>query len=191
MLRYSVKQSVEKKTSYLKDEEIVSLLLERNQKGIDFLYKQYGKYIYGFIFEIVKYEDISEIVLQDTFLKVWTKIDSFNKNKGIFLTWVISIARNTAIDMIRSKNYKQMLRLVSLENLSQNKQYIDEGLVVDNMDVRANIKKIDPKCVEILELVYFKGYSGSEVAKKLGIPHGTVKSRIRKAFKDLRKIMDR
>lgn len=169
-------------------QNIVTLLQHKDIKGIDALYDQYGSYIYGFIIKIVKLDDVAENVLQDTFLKVWNKIDSFNIEKGRFVTWVINIARNTAIDTIRSKHYKQSLKLISLEHAPQRIEYSTK-IKVDNLDIKDIVGKLDKKYSEIIHLVYFKGYTHAEASKKLQIPLGTVKSRVRKAFSDLKIIL--
>lgn len=173
---------------HISDQEIVALLQSRDERGIDALYNQYGDYVMGLIFKIIGHNDLSEIVLQDTFLKVWNKIDSFSFEKGRFFSWLMNIARNTAIDMLRSKNYKQMLQLISLESVTNKKESFIMNSRVELLDVRDFVSKLDPKAKVVIELVYFKGYTGSEVANELGIPLGTVKSRIRKGFKDLRSL---
>ncbi len=155
------------------------------------MYDKYGEYLFGFITQIVKRDDLAELVLQDTFLKVWNKIESFNIEKGVFITWLISIARNTAIDMIRSKDYKQTIKLLGLENIPTGKEPMVESVLIDYLDVKDTVSKLNEKCSVILKLVYFKGYTCKEVAEELDIPLGTVKSRIRKGFKDLRKLIER
>ncbi len=170
------------------ENEIVALLTEREIRGMDILYDQYGDFIYGLICKIIQYEDLAEIVLQDTFLKVWDKIDTYSLEKGRFLTWMMNIARNTAIDMTRSKNYKQTLKLISLENVSPNTETLDLGVKIEHIDIRDIVSKLDDKYSEIIQLLYFKGYTHAEVAEELNLPLGTVKGRVRKAFKDLRGI---
>lgn len=173
----------------LTNEEIVALLQGKDIQGIHALYDQYGSYLLGLISEIVKVEYFSEIVLQNTFLKIWNNIDSFSTKKGRFFTWVINIARNSAIDMMRSKNYKQSMRLINLDNVAQKASPIGFDINVENMDIKDIVSKLDTKYRELIEMVYFKGYTHMEVAEELSIPLGTVKSRIRKAFKDLRDIL--
>ena len=178
------------KTSILSEKEIVSLIVKRDVRGIDALYDQYGKYIYGLIFQVIKTEGVAEIVLQDTFLKVWNKIDKYSLQKGRFLTWLISIARNSAIDMTRSKNYKQSMKLISLNNVSISSEKTISGVNIESMDMRDIVAKLDPKYKELIELVYFKGFTQTEASDELGLPLGTVKSRIRKALSDLRYVFD-
>ncbi len=171
------------------DEEIVHLLLSKNVQGIEVLYAQYGAYLNGMVREIVKVEYFSEIVLQNAFLKVWNNIDSYNKAKGRFFTWVLNIARNSAIDMMRSKHYKQSMKMISLDAVQYERSSLGSDVIVENMDLKDIVAKLDGKYQELIELVYFKGYTHIEIADELGIPLGTVKSRIRKAFKDLRDIL--
>lgn len=171
------------------DEEIVALLRSKDVRGINALYDQYGSNLLGLVGEIVKVEYFSEIVLQNTFLKVWKNIDSFSIEKGRFFTWVINIARNSAFDMLRSKQYKQSLRLISLDIVSEETKTLGFNIKVENIDIKDIVSRLDPKYRELIELVYFKGFTHIEVSEELGIPLGTVKSRIRKAFKDLRFIL--
>lgn len=171
------------------EKEILALLLKRDLAGMDMLYDKYSKYIFGLIREVVKKEDVSELVLQDTFLKVWDKIDTFSAEKGRLLTWIMNIARNTAIDMTRSKHYKQTLRLISLDNATPD-EIPASSVKMEHMDLKDIVGKLDKKYRDLIQLVYFKGYTHVEVSEELGIPLGTVKSRIRKAFSELRGILE-
>jgi len=173
----------------MSDEKIISLLLSRKQQGVDLLYDNYGSYLFGVIMKIVKRNDVAELVLQDTFLKVWNKISTFDSEKGIFVTWLISIARNTSIDMMRSKTYKQTLKIQSLQNIPSGKEPLTDNVRIDYIDVRDIVKKLDGKYCEVLELIYFGGFTFKEAAEELNIPLGTVKSRIRKAYMELKKLI--
>lgn len=177
-------------TVQFSENEIVLLLKQKNLQGIQVLYDQYGAYIYGFIIQIVKAEEAAELVLQDTFLKVWDNIDYFSREKGRFITWLINIARNAAIDMSRSKNYKQTLKLISLDQVPRSKNILEIDVKMENIDVKDIVSTLAPKYSVIINLIYFKGYTHVEVAKELDIPLGTVKGRVRKAFKDIRAIFE-
>jgi len=176
-------------TQNLSDEEIVDCIRNKDIRGINALYNQYSGYMLGMTQEIVKVEYFSEIALQNAFLKVWKKIDSYSFEKGRFFTWVLNIVRNSAIDMIRSKNYKQSIKLISLDNVIQKPTPVSLLAQVEYLDIKDIVCKLDVKYKELIELVYFKGYTHKEVSEKLDIPLGTVKSRIRKAFQDLRDIL--
>ena len=173
----------------LSENEIVQLLLQRDPKGINVLYDQYAELIYGLICKIVKIEDVADIVLQDTFLKIWKKIDTYHSYKGRFLTWVLNIARNTAIDMLRSKNYRESRQLTDFQGLPH--EVLSNGMEirVDDIGIRELVTRLDPKYTTIIELIYFNGYTYAEASETLNLPLGTVKSRARKAFRDLRTLL--
>lgn len=173
----------------LSDEEIVTLLLSKDMKGVSALYDKYGSYLLGLSQEIVKVEYFSEIALQNAFLKVWKNISSYNLNKGRFFTWVIQITRNASIDVIRSKQYKQSNKLINLDTARSVAVNTDFEIQIENIDIKDIVAKLDGKYKALIELVYFQGFTHKEVAEELGIPLGTVKSRIKKAFHELRDIL--
>ena len=120
----------------LSDEEIVAMLKSKDMKGVSALYDKYGSFLLGLSQEIVKVEYFSEIALQNAFLKVWKNINSYNLNKGRFFTWVIQITRNASIDIIRSKQYKQSIKLVNLD--------VARSMII-NTDFEVKIENIDIK----------------------------------------------
>ncbi len=171
------------------DIEIVSLIKEKNIKGITALHEQYGDYLLRYVSGIISSRYFSEVALQNAFLKIWNNINSFFFEKGRFITWVINISRNSAIDVMRSKHYKQSMKLISLDAIVHQKSSFSFDLKIDNLDLREIVTTLAPKYRELIDLVYFEGYTHIEVAEELGVPLGTVKTRIRKAFGDLREIL--
>lgn len=173
-------------THKLNETEIIQLLRQREKSGLSALYEQYSGMVFGLICRIIRAEDIAESVMQDSFLKVWKKIDSYDPDKGRFLTWVLNIARNTAIDMLRSRNYRDTANLTGLEqhSLPRDRAYTETR--IDGIGVRETVARLEPKYRRIIELIYFGGYTQVEVAEELEIPLGTVKSRVKKAFQNLR-----
>jgi len=139
--------------------------------------------------DIISSKYFSEVALQNAFLKIWNNIDSFSSKKGRFITWIINISRNAAIDVMRSKHYKQSMKLTTLDAVVHRKSTFSFDLKVENMDLREIVMTLAPKYRELIDLVYFEGYTHIEVAEELGVPLGTVKTRIRKAFGDLKGIL--
>lgn len=168
------------------DQEIIDLLKARDQRGIELLYEQHGALIYGLICKVVKMEDFAENVLQDTFVKIWQKIDSFDFSKGHLLGWIISIARNTAIDAIRSKAFQQHRQTVPHQQDTTQQADFSTDVKTDYIGLKDVVRRLEPKYAVVLDLVYFSGYTHAEVAEQLDLPLGTVKSRIRKAIRELR-----
>jgi len=90
---------------------------------------------------------------------------------------------------MRSKHYKQSMKLTTLDAVVHRKSTFSFDLKVENMDLREIVMTLAPKYRELIDLVYFEGYTHIEVAEELGVPLGTVKTRIRKAFGDLKGIL--
>jgi RNA polymerase sigma-70 factor (ECF subfamily) len=171
----------------ISDEEIITLLLDRDKRGVSSLYQVHSRLIFGVIYRIVKLEDVAENVMQDVFLKVWQNIESYNPSKGRFLTWVVNIARNASIDVIRSKDYRKNRQTEDMD--SEAAHHRSDEMDVDHIGVKEIVEKLHPKYSTLINLIYFEGYTQQEVAEKFDMPLGTVKSRIRKAFSELRTVL--
>ena len=90
------------KTTY-SEEELIVLLQEKNETGFHYLYDHYSGALYGIILRIVQSKEYTEEVIQDVFVKIWNSIHQYDASKGRFYTWILNIARNTAIDYLKSK----------------------------------------------------------------------------------------
>jgi RNA polymerase sigma factor (sigma-70 family) len=139
------------------------------------------------VLRIVKSENTAEEICQDSFLRYWNKITDYDTAKGKLFTWMINIARNLAIDKIRSKDFKQgaktgeMPQHVSIPDNSYEDKHKPEYIGVREM---LNVLSAEQK--ELLDLMYFRGYTQSEISQEFGIPLGTVKTRVRAAVNKLR-----
>ena len=131
-------------------------------------------------------DEIAEDVLQETFLKIWNNFYQYNSKKGRLFTWIVNIARNQSIDKLRSKE---------LTNQSRNKSYSKDDTLVNTHQIsfdpnfiglRQMVKDLEKDYSQIINILFFEGYSQSEAAEKLGIPLGTVKTRSRAALLQLR-----
>jgi RNA polymerase sigma factor (sigma-70 family) len=172
----------------LSEEELVRALQNREKIAIEALYDMYSSSLYGVISRIVIDEATAEDVLQETFVKIWHSFSGYSTEKGRLFTWMVNIARNLAIDKIRSKDFKNQNKNQELEN---NVTFIDEQRnTVYNpelLGIKELVATLKPEQKLILELVYFKGYTHVEAADELGIPLGTIKTRLRMAIQQLRK----
>lgn len=165
--------------------KLVSLLKEGNQKAVSKLYDAYSEALYGVIYKIVGKEDEAQDILQDTFVTIWKKIKAYDETKGSFFTWMMNIARNKSIDQIR-KNKRIFDGQDRLKNEMDNGSG-EESINVNTIGLKELTNEIDKDRLDILELVYFKGYTQKEVSEELEIPLGTVKTRVRLGLKELRK----
>lgn len=163
---------------------LITQLQDGNEKAFEKIYQIYSKSIFGVIFTILKDEELAEEILQDVFLKVWDKASTYEPSKGRFFTWVLNIARNTSIDHMRSKAYKnQQLNL-------ENETFVDiieaRGDNTEAIGIQKYIRLLEPMCRKIIDLLFFKGYTQQESAKALEMPLGTLKTRNRMCIKKLR-----
>ena len=172
----------------LSEEELVLALRQREKIAVEALYDMYSASLFGVIVRIVNDEDIAEDILQDTFVKIWNSFSSYSTEKGRLFTWMVNIARNLAIDKIRSKDFKNQTKNQELEN---NVTFIDEQRNTvykpELLGVKDLVEQLKPEQKSILDLVYFKGYTHVEAADELGVPLGTLKTRLRMAITQLRK----
>jgi len=169
----------------------LEVLVEQFQKkdiaAFEKLHDMYAENICGVINTIVKNEALSQEICQDVFVKVWNKSDSYNSSKGRFFTWVLNIARNAAIDKMRSKAYKQEKKNLSADYfVGILERPEEENNTIDTARIRKLLLSLKSKCIEIIELLYFRGFTQKDAAEELEIPLGTVKTRNRSCISQLR-----
>ena len=172
-------------------EELLPLLQKKDDRSFTLLYDNYSKSLYGIIFNLVKDKEESEDVLQEVFVKIWKNIDTYNTSKGRLYTWMLNIARNTSIDKLRSKNFNNSQKNLSSDNFVH--LFEDSNKVVNKIDaigIQEFVKKLKPKCIQIIDLLFFKGYTQQEASEELEIPLGTVKTQNRMCMNDLRKFLN-
>ena len=148
------------------------------------IYDIFSESLYGVILSIVKNEHDASDVLQESFLKIWKKIASYNPQKGTFFTWILNITRNTAIDKFRVNNVNR--RNVKLNDEIANVSHYG-SIKIDFIGLKELLGNLNPEQIEVVDKLFFKGATHIEAAKELNLPLGTVKSRIRAALIKLRK----
>jgi RNA polymerase sigma-70 factor (ECF subfamily) len=170
---------------------LIAALRNREKIAAEALYDMYSASLYGVISRIVIDTATAEDVLQDTFVKIWNSFASYSSDKGRLFTWMVNIARNLAIDKIRSKDFKNQNKNQELEI---NVTFIDEqrntAYKPELMGIKDLVETLKPEQKSILDLVYFKGYTHVEAADELGVPLGTIKTRLRMAIVQLRKFFN-
>lgn len=175
----------------IEEEELVQLLSSREVKGLEILYDNYSPVLYGVIFRILRNESLAEEVLQDTFLKIWNNFTQYDSAKGRLFSWMINIARNSALDKIRSKDFISGQKNQSFEkSVYSDKDELQTSYNPDTIGIQQMVQRLEPEYRQILELLFFGGYTHSAAAEKLNIPLGTVKTRSRAALQKLRTYFD-
>ena len=176
------------KKIFLSEDDLVRALKDHQTIAIQALYDMYSGALLGVITRIVQHSEVAEDLLQETFIKIWNSAEHYDDTKGRLFTWMINIARNLSIDKLRSKDFRNASKNQDIEN---NVDFIDsqkkETFNADTLGLREMVTALKPEFNDVLDMVYFKGYTHVEAAEELNLPLGTVKTRIRMAIMELRK----
>jgi RNA polymerase sigma factor (sigma-70 family) len=157
---------------------------------LSWLYDHYCSALYAVILRIVKKEEIAEEVLQDVFVKIWERFDNYDSARGRLFTWLVNIARNQAIDRRRSKEIQKEQKTGDIGNYVNridSSSFLEQS--VDAIGLSDVLSRLPPEQKLIVEYLYLKGYTQSELSEEMNIPLGTVKTRLRLAMQELRAIM--
>ena len=172
------------------EEELVMLLQNQDQTAFSYLYDNYAAALNGIIYRMVEEQQLAEDILQESFIKIWNNFKQYDSSKGRLFTWMINITRNLTIDTLRSKGYKKQQKISQDENSVSS--YQDKSSTADRFDtlgLRKQLANLKPEQKIIIDLAYFSGYTQEEISKEMNIPLGTVKTRMRSAIIELRKIL--
>ncbi len=168
-------------------DDLLLLIRKKDPRAFTFMYDMYAKSLFAVISNLIREREEAEDVLQETFVKIWKNIDTYNDKKGRFYTWILNIARNASIDKLKSKGHNNQKKNLSADNFVHLHDD-NRGLTnrIDAIGIREFVKKLKPKCIQIIELLFFKGFTQQEAADALEIPIGTVKTQNRNCINDLR-----
>jgi RNA polymerase sigma factor (sigma-70 family) len=167
------------------EEELITLLKQQSKDAFNYLYTNYSGGLYGVIRKVIIDEQTAQDVLQEVFVKIWNNIDQYNPGKGRIYTWMINIARNAAIDKLRSKGEIMKGKIHTAEDAVYNVSAKTEQMT-DSIGLKDAVAGLRQEYQVIVNLAYFKGFTMDEIAKTLDIPLGTVKTRMRAALQTLR-----
>ena len=172
------------------EEELVRRLYARDEAALTVFYDRYGEALYGVILRIVKAEEVAEDVLQECLVKIWHSFSAYDSSRGRLYTWVLNICRNLAIDKIRSRQHRVSSLTQGLdESLTVQRQAAPVSFRPEHIGLQEITQKLIPEQRQIIDLLYFGGFTQSEVAEELNLPLGTVKTRARTALKVLAKLI--
>ena len=179
--------------SGLDDEELMQRLAYRDLVAFRALYDRYGNLVYSAALRVVRDAQIAEDMVQEIFLRIWRKPESYVAQRGRFVTWLTSVTRNRAVDEVRSRGRRFRHETASPEEQERElpaSEQNDPALTAELSDQRrliiAALTQIPAEQREIIELAYFGGLTQQEIAERLSQPLGTVKTRIRLGMQKLR-----
>jgi RNA polymerase sigma-70 factor (ECF subfamily) len=170
-----------------REEEMKECLLHNDQRQFSKLYDNYSAALFGLILKWVRDMEAAENLLQDAFVKAWRSRELYDAEKGKIFTWLYNITRNICIDHLRSKAYKKSRMSVLSNDIAG---LITSGnndcLIPDTIGLRKLVNTLRNEEREVIELMYFKGFTQKEIAMIMDTPLGTVKTRMSRAMKNLR-----
>jgi RNA polymerase sigma-70 factor (ECF subfamily) len=175
------------------NEDLARRLQRREPDAMKDLYDRFGKLAYSVVLGIVRDASTAEDLVQETFLRVWNRIQAFEPGRGALGPWLLAIARNRAIDHVRSSSSKIDRNAFGLDLDEHPSLFVDMQREVENTDhariIRAAIKKLNPNQQKVIELAWYEGLSQTEMAERMGQPLGTIKTWVRSALGVLREAL--
>ncbi len=175
---------------------MMARIVAQETKALEELYNQFARPLFGVVYSIVKKKEDAEEILLDVFYRAWEKAATFDGEKGTVWGWLLALARYRAIDKLRSKEYKDRMREDGSEaemESAGDPQATDPAQRMDMVRRMERIRKalecISPEQRCVLEAAYFEGRSQTQVAEKLGMPLGTVKTRMRDGMRRLQNLL--
>lgn len=170
------------------EEELVAALRRGDRQAIGVLYDNYASALYGIIHRIVGTEELAEDLLQDAYAKIWQNFALYDSDKGKLFTWMARLVRNLAIDAVKSKDFRNTRKnqeFESVVHLVDRETSVESS--IDGIGLSELVGTLRPEQRIIVDLIYFRGLTHTEAAEELGLPLGTVKTRIRAAINEMRK----
>jgi RNA polymerase sigma-70 factor, ECF subfamily len=172
------------------DADLVRRLKAHEPKAMADLYKRCGRLAYTVILRIVRNTGVAEDLTQETFLRIWNRVGSFDAERGALTPWVVTVARNRAIDHVRSQDGRMEATAVDLDRLERPGLFVGldaNALSIDRARrLKSALEKLNANQRTVIELAYYEGMSQTEMAERLKQPLGTVKTWTRSALQILR-----
>ncbi len=176
-----------------KDILLIEKISEQDHSAFSELYDRHSTLLYSVILRILKEKQEAEDALQEVFVNIWDRAELYDDRLGNPVAWLCRVARNKAVDRVRSKNFRTRTQESNIENYHD----LFAADINDTPDRRAMLSSqqedifialtsLPSEQKELVEFAYFRGYTQSELAEYFNIPLGTVKTRIRSAMTALR-----
>jgi RNA polymerase sigma-70 factor (ECF subfamily) len=181
----------EGQSEHLSDHALLALIARGDRDAFARLYDRYGQAAYSLALRVVRDRELAADVVQDAFLAVWNQASTFDANRGQPSSWILTVTHHRAVDVVRRENRRRADSIDEARDGADPAAPVDEQawIGVVGEQVRAALRTLPDQQREVIELAYFAGYSQSELAERLALPIGTVKSRTFAAMKQLREAL--
>lgn len=177
------------------DDELVARVVARDEYAFGLLYERYADLVYSVAIRVLADPVAAQDVAQDVFIRFWRSPQRFDPQRGRFMPWLLSVARNRAVDEVRSRGRRRTHELPPVEGADDP---IDVSapdpawlavLASEQRSVRTALTTLPPEQRQAIELAYFGGLTQQEIAARLSTPLGTIKTRVRLGMKKLRVVL--
>lgn len=173
----------------ISDEQLLQQVVAHDAAALQELYQRHGNAVYGLAQYILRDPAVAEELTQEIFLTVWNKAEQYQVQQSRFRTWLLTITRNRAIDQLRQRR-RRIQSDLSLDDATIAEEFAPVSEPIDSQrELHLLLRHLPPEQRIAIELCYFQGYTHEEIATQLGIPLGTLKSRILLGLKKLRDMM--
>jgi RNA polymerase sigma-70 factor, ECF subfamily len=179
------------------DSDLIARVRDGSSEALDEIYRRYASPVYSLVWKILQNPEESEDVALDVFWQIWRQASRYDAGRGAPPAWIFTLARSRAIDRLRARHRKEN-RTISFDDPAVVLDPLDQEATPDqvasyrqNRDVvREAMKVLSAPQRGAIELAFFQGLTHVEIAEKLRLPLGTVKTRIRQGLIRLRRQMD-
>lgn len=173
----------------LTDEEVLARVARADEGSLAELYDRYSRVAYGLALRILRDPALAQDAVQDAMLAVWRTAASFDARRGKASTWILTLVHRRAVDVVRREDRRRAQPLDDAPVASGESTDETAAVRAQRRAVQAALVQLSPDQREALELAYYGGLSQSELAERLGVPLGTVKSRMFTALSRLRDLL--
>jgi RNA polymerase sigma-70 factor (ECF subfamily) len=179
------------------DDQLVSRIAGGDAAALEALYDRYVRQCFGLALRMVNEPGLAEEVVQEVFLKLWSRPDSYSSQKGAFVSWLLSLVHHRCVDELRKRSRTEValdndqpLSVINTKPDPQPDPSEQVWVMEQQRVVRQALVQLPQNQRQVLELAYFGGLSQSQIAEQLSQPLGTVKTRMRMGLQNLRQLLE-
>jgi RNA polymerase sigma-70 factor (ECF subfamily) len=188
------RSAMRKQHAHLSDEALVALVARGDENALGELYDRVSRIAYGLAMRVLRDDRLAEDAVQEGFLAVWRNAAAFRAERAKASTWILTLVHRRAVDLVRREERRRAEPLgeETLAVAGGAAEATDEAawLRFERERVQAALRQLPDVQREALELAYYGGFSQSELAERLGVPLGTIKSRMFAGLARLRELLD-
>lgn len=174
----------------LSDEAILALVSRGDEAALGALYDRFGRPSYRLALKVLRDPSLAEDAVQDAFLMIWRTAGTYRPQRAKASTWVLTIVHRRAVDLVRREQRRRTDVIDETLDVPDDVRTDEEAATLEQRrHVQAALTELRPDQREPIELAYYGGLSQSEIAKRLGVPLGTVKSRMFMGLATLRDLL--